>query len=180
MNLYLRLIILIIKTRFKPDLAFTEKSILKFYVLPNDLDFNMHMNNGRYNNIMDLGRIDLMLRSGAAELLRKKKWFGIVGSMQTKYRRPLKLLQAYELHTQAVFWNEKWIWIEQEIYSKNKLISSSLVQTLIRGEGENISPSRLQQEMNLSLQPIKITNRIKLLESYLQYDEPCIVKQQNE
>jgi len=180
MNLYIRLIILIIKSGFKPKLTLLDKSILKFYVLPNDLDFNMHMNNGRYNNIMDLGRIDIMLRTGLARLLRKKRWFGILGSIQTKYRRPLKLFQTYELHSQVIYWDEKWVWIEQEIYSNKKLIANALIQTLIRAKGENISVERLQQEMNISIQSGQITERIKHMKDYLQHCELHVVDKQNE
>ena len=35
-----------------------------FRVWPHDLDTSLHMNNGRYWTLMDLGRADLMIRSG--------------------------------------------------------------------------------------------------------------------
>ncbi len=41
-----------------------QTSVLTLRVLPNDLDPSLHMNNGRYLAIMDLGRIDLLIRSG--------------------------------------------------------------------------------------------------------------------
>lgn len=80
MNLYLRMLILFIKFRWKPPLDLMDKSILKFYVLPNDLDINMHMNNGRFNSIMDLGRADIMLRTGLLQMIYKKN--GLVLSAQ--------------------------------------------------------------------------------------------------
>ncbi len=166
MNLYFRLLILIIKSRFKPRLNFTGRSILKFYVLPTDLDINMHMNNGRYNSIMDLGRVDIMLRNGIVKLLFKNNWVGIVGSIHTRFRRPLKLFQAYELHSQVIFWDEKWTWIEHKIYSKNKLICSTLAQSLVRGKGENICSSALQKAINVEVEPLEITDEIKLLQQF--------------
>ena len=39
-------------------------SYLTLRVCPGDLDTSLHMNNGRYWTLMDLGRTDLMLRSG--------------------------------------------------------------------------------------------------------------------
>jgi len=165
-NLYLRLILIIIKSRFKPRLDFTELSVLKFHVLPNDLDINMHMNNGRYNSIMDLGRVDIMLRSGIVKILFKNRWIGIVGSIHTRFRRPLKLFQAYELHSQVIFWDEKWTWIEHKIYSKNKLICSALVQSLVRTKKANISSSELQKEINFNQPTIEITDEIKLLQQF--------------
>ena len=56
MNLYFRLLMLLIKLIRKPRLGLLDTSVLILRVLPNDLDMNMHMNNGRYLSIMDLGR----------------------------------------------------------------------------------------------------------------------------
>lgn len=84
-----------------------DKSILIFYVLQNDLDINMHMNNDRFNSIMYLGRVDIMLISGLLHIVHKKKWFGVVGSIHTRFKRPLKLFQANELHSRIINWDDK-------------------------------------------------------------------------
>ena len=73
MNLYLRLFILLIRALFKPRMATLDTSVLHFHVLPNDLDLHRHMNNGRYLSIMDLGRADLMLRTGIFSA--RQYWF---------------------------------------------------------------------------------------------------------
>lgn len=143
-----------------------DKSILKFYVLPNDLDINMHMNNGRYNSIMDLGRVDIMLRTGLLKMLYKRKWFGVVGSIHTRFRRPLKLFQTYELHSQIVYWDHKWTWVEHNMYSNKKLICSALVQTLIRKTGENVATEELMKIMNFNNQSPPASNEIKHLEKF--------------
>ncbi|MBJ7417049.1 MAG: thioesterase family protein, partial [Niveispirillum sp.] len=44
-------------------------SILGFRVWLNDIDTNLHMNNGRYFTIADLGRVDLMIRTGMLKML---------------------------------------------------------------------------------------------------------------
>ena len=65
MNLYFRLIWIIIRSFFKPKIYFSDEIVLKLRIFPNDLDINCHLNNGRYLSILDLGTIDLFLRSGA-------------------------------------------------------------------------------------------------------------------
>lgn len=61
MNLWFRLLHLLLCSLFRPKLeAPFGVSRLQFRVLPNDLDSNLHMTNGRYWNIFDLGRLDLM------------------------------------------------------------------------------------------------------------------------
>jgi acyl-CoA thioesterase FadM len=170
MNLYLRMLILLIKSRWKPRLDLIELSILKFHVLPSDLDINMHMNNGRFNSIMDLGRVDIMLRTGILKTIYKRGWFGIVGSIHTRFKRPLKLFQAYELHSQIVYWDDKWAWVQHKIYSNNKLISSALEQTLIRKKGENVPMPELQNIMGFNHQSPTVTKEIKHLKQ-LESDE---------
>lgn len=150
MNLYLRLIILLIKSRWKARLDIMDKSILAFRVLPNDLDINMHMNNGRFNSIMDLGRVDILLRTGLLNILLKNKWTGIVASIHTQFHRPLKIFQTYELHSQIVYWDEKWTWIEHKMYSHGKLVASALVQTIIRGKQGNIPNPELQSLLGIN------------------------------
>ncbi|MCW9047959.1 MAG: thioesterase family protein [Gammaproteobacteria bacterium] len=143
-----------------------DKSILKFHVLPNDLDINMHMNNGRFNSIMDLGRIDIMLRTGLLQMVYKKKWYGVVGSIHTRFKRPLKLFQAYELHSQIIYWDDKWTWVEHKMFSNDKLVCSALVQTLIRRKGENVTTPELQKLMGFAHQSPEITDEIKHLERF--------------
>ena len=65
MNLYFRMIWLLIGSLFKPDLP-TDRptNSISLRVLPNDIDINMHMNNGRYLTICDLTRVDMFIRSG--------------------------------------------------------------------------------------------------------------------
>lgn len=135
-------------------------SVLKFKVLPNDLDINRHMNNGRYNSIMDLGRVDIMLRTGLIKTMYKKRWIGVVGRIYTEFRRPLKLFQNYELHSQIVYWDDKWTWIEHKFYSNGKIISSSLVQTLIRSRSGNISSQQLQEATGIVIESPQIPEKI--------------------
>ncbi|GAC28971.1 acyl-CoA thioesterase [Brumicola pallidula] len=46
--------------------------------MPNDLDVNMHVNNGRYLTLCDLTRVDFFVRSGIAGLMLKHKWSPII------------------------------------------------------------------------------------------------------
>ena len=64
MNLYLRLLFLLLGIWRLPPRGLLEASRAVFRVLPNDCDMNLHMNNGRYLSFMDLGRVHLMAQSG--------------------------------------------------------------------------------------------------------------------
>jgi acyl-CoA thioesterase FadM len=120
MNLYFRLILVLISGL----LAKTRTSIMDvhglwFRVLPNDLDTNLHMNNGRYLTIMDLGRTDAILRSGLFRPVIKEKWMPVIAGVSMIYRRSLSPFERYRLETHLIGWDDKWIYMEQVFMRKN-------------------------------------------------------------
>ncbi|MEM7680059.1 MAG: thioesterase family protein [Pseudomonadota bacterium] len=113
MNLYFRLLLVIIKSLFGAKLDVLGTSVLSFRVLPNDLDTNVHMNNGRYLTIMDLGRLNMIIRNGLAKEFVKYKYAPVLSAVQARYRIPLMPFQRYELHSRIVCWDKKWAYMEQ-------------------------------------------------------------------
>ncbi len=114
MNLYFRLLYMLVASFFKPRVhdALAE-SHLSFHVLPTDLDLNGHMNNGRYLTIMDLGRMDFVLRVGLAGYVIRNKYIPVLSAAQVRYRLPLLPFQKYTLATRILCWDEKWFYMEQ-------------------------------------------------------------------
>jgi acyl-CoA thioesterase FadM len=165
-NLYLRFLIVFIRALFKPRMATLDTSILRFRVLPNDLDLNRHMNNGRYLSIMDLGRIDLMTRIGLFTLARKNRWLPVVGTVHMRYRRPLKLFQAFELQTRIVYWDEKWVFIEQAMISRGKICALGTVQGLIRAKDGNVPTSFIMRELGMNDAKPPMTDDVNLMEQF--------------
>ncbi len=106
MNLWLRLLWLLVCTPFRNRLQPPlDVSRLAFRVLPNDLDINLHMNNGRYLTIFDLGRFDLMLRMGLAGPARKNGWLPVLSCANVIFRRELRLFQKFHLETRILWWS---------------------------------------------------------------------------
>lgn len=144
MNLYFRLFMLLFRLYRKPDpidvLGITTTNLR---ILPNDLDLNMHMNNGRYLTVMDLGRIEFIVRNGILKLARKHKWMPIAGGISIEYLRPLKLWQKYTITTQCVSWDDKWFYLAQKFECDNKVMARALVKALFRGRDASILPSEI-------------------------------------
>ncbi|WP_313399168.1 thioesterase family protein [Stenotrophomonas sp.] len=116
MNLWFRLLHLLICSLFRPRLtALADVSRLQFRVLPNDLDLNMHMTNGRYWTIFDLGRLDLVLRTGLARVAMRSKWAPIAGAGTIQFRRELKPFQRFTLETRMIGWVGGRILMEQRV-----------------------------------------------------------------
>lgn len=115
MNLWFRLLWLLLATPFRARLQLPQNAgRLHMRVWPNDLDTNLHMNNGRYFTIMDLGRMDMLFRGGATwRIIRKRHWAPLLAATQMRFRLPLDLWQKFVLETKLLCWDEQWFYIEQ-------------------------------------------------------------------
>jgi acyl-CoA thioesterase FadM len=114
MNLWLRFVWLILACLWRPSLdPRSSTSRLKFRVLPNDLDINLHMNNGRYLTVMDLGRLDLVLRTGLWRPIWRNGWAPTIGAAVIRYRQELRPFERYRLETKLSAWSESVAVMEQ-------------------------------------------------------------------
>ncbi|WP_028469556.1 acyl-CoA thioesterase [Neptunomonas japonica] len=108
MNLYLRMLYLLIASFFKPRLPIEHpENTLTLSVLPNDIDLNRHMNNGRYLTICDLSRVDMFIRTGLASTMMKEKWMPVISEHTMTYKRPLSLFKKYEVKMEITGWDDK-------------------------------------------------------------------------
>src|ERR1700712_1094325 len=96
-NMLLRTVMMMIRSRRKRAADFREVGRVTMRVMPNDLDILRHVNNGIYLSLMDLGRMDLFIRSGQWKQLQRRGWYSVAASVTVTYRRSLRLWQKYEL-----------------------------------------------------------------------------------
>ncbi|MCB9799161.1 MAG: acyl-CoA thioesterase [Candidatus Omnitrophica bacterium] len=160
MNLLLRCFWVYLGSFFRKPLSFLDSSILSFHVLPHDLDIYAHMNNGRYMSIMDLGRWDLILRTGLYRRIAEKKWNPIVASSFIRYRRPLFLGEAYELHTRILGWTRKWFFLEQVFVRNEKTVARAYVKGLFIGPGGSIPCSEVLRLLNIKTESPELPRAI--------------------
>src|ERR1700722_18624748 len=79
-------------------------SMLHFRVLPFDMDPNIHLNNARYLGIMDLVRLDLIIRAGFYRILLRERWGLVMGGCLMRSRRQLGPFQRYRLGPRVIRW----------------------------------------------------------------------------
>jgi acyl-CoA thioesterase FadM len=97
MNLYLRLVWTLLRSWRMPALvpgAWLERELR---VLPNDLDVNGHMNNGRYLTLVDLMLVEYFVRTGFAQAMLRAGWRPMSGGAFVTYRKGLQPMQRYRL-----------------------------------------------------------------------------------
>jgi acyl-CoA thioesterase FadM len=114
MNLWLRLIGYLLTARGRPAISLPgEISVLRLRAWLSDLDLSLHMNNGRYLSLMDLGRLDLMVGAGLWPVVVRNRWTPIANNVLIAYRREIRLLQRFRLETRLVTWDATTVGIEQ-------------------------------------------------------------------
>ena len=148
MVLLLRTLWKALTLRLRPPLESLGTSVLAYRVWPNDLDVNIHMNNGRFLSVMDLGRFDLTFRTGLGRAMLKHRWQPLVGGVTIRYRRSLDPFEAYELHTRLLGWDAKWFYLEQRFFKAGgELAAEGVVRALFRGKDGNVAIAEVLDQM---------------------------------
>ena len=135
MNLYFRLLWLLLRIWCLALRGMLEESRVAFRVMPNDCDINFHMNNGRYRSFMDLGRVHLMRQSGLLTHIIKQKWMPVLAAAEINFIRPLAPLQRFELVTRLVSWDEKYFYLEQKFETAGTLCAHAFVKGVFLKSG---------------------------------------------
>ncbi|MFD2264045.1 thioesterase family protein [Lacibacterium aquatile] len=115
MNLLFRAIWVLCTSWRRRHVGFLEPAELGLLTFPNDLDINLHVNNGRYLSLLDLGRVDLMQRSGLWRHFFRRRWLPVVAGVMVRFRRSLKVCQRFTLTTRILGWDERFFYMEQQI-----------------------------------------------------------------
>ena len=124
----LRTLLMMITGRWKPRKDFREVGRVTMHVMPNDLDLLRHVNNGIYLSLMDLGRMDMMIRSGKWQQLRTLGWYPVAASVTVTYRRSLRLWEKYTLESKVIGFDEKAMYVEQRFVRDNEVYVAAIMR----------------------------------------------------
>jgi len=148
-NLWLRLIKVLLGCIGAKRVDLHAPTRVRLRVWPNDLDLNLHVNNGRYLSLADLGRIDYFIRSGLFELARRERAFPIVGDAIAKFRRDLKLFEQFEIETRLLGWDHKWGFMEHRFIKHGRVIGVVAIRGVFRAATGPVDPGVFLSELNL-------------------------------
>lgn len=161
MNVLFRFVTIFLRSMRRLKLGLFDESRLKLRVLPNDFDPYLHLNNGRYLSMMDLGRFDFVIRNGLGRIMWTRKWFPVVGSSMIRYRRPIGALRSYDLYTRLAGWDEKWIYISHRFERNGELMAAAIIRGVFRGREGMISPVRIIGEAGHEVEPVRMPQWIR-------------------
>lgn len=116
---------------------------VRLRVWPNDLDFNLHVNNGRYLTLADISRMHWFMSTGVWEAARRQKAIPIVGDALAKFRRELNVFQTFEIETRLLGWDHRWGFLEHRFVREGRVIGVVAVRGLFKGPNGTLAPSSL-------------------------------------
>ena len=144
MNLFFRLFWTVLHAKIRSKQKVSDEGMTSFVVLPTDLDVLLHMNNGVYCSLMDLGRIDLLIRYGLAAKLSEKNWYPVIVSETIRFKRSLKLLDRFQIVTKTLGWDERYIYLEQKFLRKGQLYSMAIIKVqFLKKNGGTATPAEV-------------------------------------
>jgi acyl-CoA thioesterase FadM len=149
-----RFICVLISARVSRAIPLLEMSELRTCVLPNDLDFNLHMNNARCLAISDLGFVDFVLRLGLGKMLLAKRWRPLFGGRLVSHRFGLRAFERFVVGTRLICWDDKWFYFDQRMETGRGVAIIVLTKGLIydRGSARTIGPSEVLDTLGLLTQ----------------------------
>ena len=158
---YLRLIKVLARRRHDKDFKVNDESIIKLRVCLVDIDPFMELNNGRYLTMMDFGRFDVAFRTGLWKIVKKKKWGLAVAGASVRFRHRLKLFQRYELRSQVIGRDEKWIYFHQKVIRNGRIHASALIRTAVTSKKGIVKTDEVFKAMGTDMLPPEVPEWVK-------------------
>ena len=152
MNLFFRLIAVLLFSRFRSKVGILDECTTPFRVVPTDLDVLMHMNNGVYLSLQDLARMDYMIRAQALKKISEQGWYPVVASEMIRFRRSLGLFKKFELKTRLISWDDRYLYLEHKFVCQGEVMALGMIRArFLSKKGGAVSPQELMKVLNLDL-----------------------------
>lgn len=136
MNLILRMFYVLIAGMFRERIdASNLVSDLSLRVLPNDIDINFHMNNGRYLTICDLNRVDIFARSGLLKAMFKRNWIPLIAEHTMTYKKPLNIFDRFNVRTEVQHWDEKYFYMTHTFIKGDRIMAEGTSKGCVYARG---------------------------------------------
>lgn len=124
-------------------------SKVRLTTLPTDLDLLGHMNNGRYLSLFDLGRFDLLIRTGVWDALNEQGWYAVVASETVTFRKSLRLWQRFLVESRLIGHDDKGVYVEHRAVVRGEVYTRLIVRArFLRKSGGVVPHSELFEALH--------------------------------
>lgn len=86
------------------------------------------MNNGVFLTLLDLGRYDLGLRSGAWQAWKRLGWYPVVVAETITFRKSLTLWQTFDLETRVIGFDAEAFYFEQRFVVGEEIFARAYIR----------------------------------------------------
>ena len=160
-NLYLRLIGLLLRLPFVRRQELFEPARAGFRVWPNDCDLNLHLNNGRYLTFMDLARVHFMAQAGLLVPVWRQRWLPVLSAAEMSFIRPIRPFQRFEIVTRLLTWDEKYFYIEQRFEAGGRLCATGMVKGLFLRGRERVTSAAVVGLLGLNITAPRLPDAVR-------------------
>jgi acyl-CoA thioesterase FadM len=146
----LRTILTLLRAGHRPPLNLHDVGRVVMRVLPNDLDVQRHANNGVYFSLMDLARLDLLIRMGVWKRMRAFGYYPVIASETITFRKSLQLWQRYTVETRIAGYDDKAVYLEQRFVVNGEIyVKAHLRARFLKNSGGVVSVTELAKVLEL-------------------------------
>ena len=117
--------------------------------LPTDIDLLGHMNNGRYGSLFDLGRFDLLIRTGIWGVFQKQGWYAVVANETITFRKSLELWQRFTVESRLLGHDDKSAYLMHRAVVDGEVYAEMIVRArFLRRSGGLVPHEELFQALH--------------------------------
>lgn len=117
---------------------------IRVTTLPTDIDVLRHMNNGRYLSLFDLGRWDLLGRTGMTDAMKRNGWYAVVSAETVTFRRSLQLWQRFDIESRLLGHDDKAIYLEHRAVVDGEIYARAIIRArMLKRSGGTLSHQEL-------------------------------------
>lgn len=127
-----------------------------------DCDMNLHVNTARYLVYMELARFDISIRSGIFQYCVRKKIKGIVMGTKITYRREIKPLKKFTVHTRVVGYDDRFLYFDQQLKSDHGIHAQGYLRTAFHTKEGFMPPQQFLGALGIELENKELPPDVKL------------------
>lgn len=145
---YIRSGLAVLRGRRKPKLPSLVSTLTTHHrAWPWDTDMYNELNHGRILTLFEVNRWELAARMGLITYLWRNKLGFTVAGVSVRYRRRVPLFARYRIETRPLGWDEKFIYIEQQMWIGDMACNQLLLRTAFLGRDGVVPPGDAAQAM---------------------------------
>jgi acyl-CoA thioesterase FadM len=156
-NKLLRTLWLMLVSRRRAKLSVLDVAHTPFRVRPTDIDVLRHMNNGVYLTMADLGRFDLLIRSGVWDTFNRRGWYPVVANQTISYRKSLELWTKYDLQSKLLGADERGLFVQQRFVVGGEIHAEMVIRgRFLKRSGGTVTIGELSEATGVDVRALEV------------------------